>query len=188
VPDDVPPVALPAGVTLRLLHRDDGPALAAAYHRDREHLEPWEPARPAAFYEAAYHAARIPVQLLEHLNGRSTPFVLTRGADVVGRVTLSDVVRGSFCNAHLGYWLASDLTGRGVMTAAVEAVAVHARDDLGLHRLQAATLLHNTASQRVLDRTGFARIGTAPQYLRIAGRWQDHALFQRILPDDGAPA
>jgi [ribosomal protein S5]-alanine N-acetyltransferase len=185
VPDDVPPVALPADVTLRLLHRDDGPALAAAYHRDREHLEPWEPARPAAFHEAQFHTARIPVQLLEHLNGRSVPFVLTEGGDVVGRLTLSDIVRGSFCNAHLGYWLASRLTGRGVMTAAVEAAVAFARDSLGLHRLQAATLVHNAASRRVLERTGFDHIGLAPQYLRIAGRWQDHLLFQRILHDAG---
>lgn len=180
------PFALPDGVTLRLLRPDDGPALAAAYDRDREHLERWEPARPADFYEAEHHTARIPVQLLEHQNGRGVPLVLSRGSDVVGRLTLSDIVRGAFCNAHLGYWLASHVTGRGVMTAAVEAAAAHARDDLGLHRLQAATLLHNTASRRVLERTGFERIGMAPQYLRIAGRWQDHLLFQRILSPDGA--
>ena len=28
---------------------------------------------------------------------------------------------------------------------------------------------------------GFERIGLAPQYLKIAGQWQDHELFQRIL-------
>jgi ribosomal-protein-alanine N-acetyltransferase len=35
----------------------------------------------------------------------------------------------------------------------------------------------------VLTRTGFERIGVAPAYLNIAGRWQDHVLFQRILHD-----
>lgn len=54
--------------------------------------------------------------------------------------------------------------------------------DLGLHRVQAETLLHNVASQRVLARNGFVRYGTAPQYLRIAGRWQDHAMFQALDP------
>jgi len=52
--------------------------------------------------------------------------------------------------------------------------------ELGLHRVQAATLLHNTGSQRVLKRNGFTRIGVAPRYLRIAGEWQDHVLFQRL--------
>ena len=52
---------------------------------------------------------------------------------------------------------------------------------LGLHRIQAATLLHNAASQRILNKSGFTQIGLAPLYLKIAGQWQDHLLFQRIL-------
>ncbi|MCK9795419.1 GNAT family N-acetyltransferase [Isoptericola sp. 4D.3] len=175
---------LPDGVALRLLRRDDGPALAAAYSRNRDHLEPWEPARPTEFYEARYHAERIPVELLGHGSGRAVPLVLERDGQIVGRVNLTDVVLGAFRNVHLGYWIDGALAGRGIMTAAVEAACAHARDELGLHRVQAATLLHNEASQRVLARAGFERIGTAPRYLHIAGRWQDHVLFQRILHDD----
>ncbi len=48
--------------------------------------------------------------------------------------------------------------------------------------MQAETLLHNTGSQRVLERNGFERIGLAPAYLRIAGSWQDHILFQVLNP------
>ena len=53
--------------------------------------------------------------------------------------------------------------------------------DLGLHRLEAGTLAHNTGSQRVLLKCGFTEIGLAPGYLKIAGEWQDHLLFQRLL-------
>jgi ribosomal-protein-alanine N-acetyltransferase len=55
------------------------------------------------------------------------------------------------------------------------------RQELGLHRLQAATLPHNAASQKILKRAGFEEIGHAPSYLRIGGFWQDHVLYQRIL-------
>jgi ribosomal-protein-alanine N-acetyltransferase len=54
--------------------------------------------------------------------------------------------------------------------------------ELHLHRVEAGTLVHNAASQRVLERNGFVRYGLAPQYLRIAGRWQDHVLFQVLNP------
>jgi ribosomal-protein-alanine N-acetyltransferase len=111
------------------------------------------------------------------------PLLLERAGEIVGRVNLSDIVRGAFCSAHLGYWVDARLAGRGLMTAAIAAALAHACDDLGLHRVQAATLLHNAASQRVLERTGFERFGMAPRYLQIAGRWQDHVLFQRILHD-----
>lgn len=58
--------------------------------------------------------------------------------------------------------------------------------ELRLHRLEASTLLHNIGSQRVLEKAGFERIGMAPKYLRIAGEWQDHALFQIILHHDAS--
>jgi ribosomal-protein-alanine N-acetyltransferase len=52
--------------------------------------------------------------------------------------------------------------------------------ELGLHRVQAGTLVHNHGSRRVLQRNGFARFGLAERYLRIAGEWQDHVLWQRL--------
>ena len=51
---------------------------------------------------------------------------------------------------------------------------------LALHRVQAETLRHNVRSRRVLAKNGFERIGMAPKYLRIAGEWQDHDLFQKL--------
>jgi [ribosomal protein S5]-alanine N-acetyltransferase len=51
---------------------------------------------------------------------------------------------------------------------------------LGLHRLQAGTLLHNVPSQRVLIKNGFRPFAVAPSYLKIAGEWQDHILFQLL--------
>lgn len=57
-------------------------------------------------------------------------------------------------------------------------------DELRLHRVQAETPLHNVRSQRVLRRNGFRRIGVAPAYLNIAGRWQDHILYQ-VINDEG---
>jgi [ribosomal protein S5]-alanine N-acetyltransferase len=55
--------------------------------------------------------------------------------------------------------------------------------ELGLHRIEAGTLLANIASQRVLERNGFVRFGVAPEYLNIAGRWQDHAIYQVLNPN-----
>jgi ribosomal-protein-alanine N-acetyltransferase len=36
----------------------------------------------------------------------------------------------------------------------------------------------------VLRRNGFTAIGVAPRYVRIAGEWQDHVLFQ-LLNESG---
>ena len=74
------------------------------------------------------------------------------------------------------------VVGAGVI-AAVAAIAELAFGDLELHRLEAATLVANRASQRVLEKNRFVRIGLAPHYLRIAGVWRDHVLFQRTIED-----
>lgn len=58
-----------------------------------------------------------------------------------------------------------------------------ARDEIGLHRVEAGTLLDNAASQRVLAKAGFTPYGIAPRYLHVNGAWRDHRLFQRLLHD-----
>ncbi|PZR52200.1 GNAT family N-acetyltransferase [Xylanimonas oleitrophica] len=169
---------------MRLLREGDGAALAAAYARNREHLAPWDPERPDDFYDPAWQEQQVAGAVAEHAAGRHVPLVLAADdGSVVGRLNVATIVRGAFMSASLGYWVDGGRTGQGLMSAAVAAAVVHARDVLGLHRLEAATLLHNGASQAVLARNGFERVGLAPRYLRIAGRWQDHVLFQRILHD-----
>ncbi|WP_337458392.1 GNAT family N-acetyltransferase [Microbacterium sp. KHB019] len=174
-------------VRLRPLEAHDGEALAAAFARNRAHLAPWDPERDESFFSEREQRRLIVALLADRDAGRSDPFVLIRADDdaIVGRVNLSNIVRGAFHSADLGYWIDSALAGHGLMTRAVAAVVEHAASALELHRLQASTLLHNAASQRVLAANGFERIGMAPAYLRIAGEWQDHYLFQRILTRDG---
>lgn len=177
------PVPLSDDVTLRPLRADDAEALTAAYARNREHLAPWDPVRDESFYTAQGQRAEVARLLAAQQAATTLPLVLATQDAVLGRATLGGITRGPFHSAGLGYWIDGEYAGRGLMTAAVTAIVTIARDELGLHRLQAETLQHNEASQRVLRRAGFERIGFAPNYLKIAGRWQDHILFQRILHD-----
>lgn len=94
--------------------------------------------------------------------------------------TLNEIVRGPLQSCSLGYWVSASDNGRGVATAAVRDIIRVAFEELGLHRIQAGTLLHNVRSQRVLEHNGFVRFGVAPEYLNIAGEWQDNALYQVV--------
>jgi len=176
-------IQLSPGVELRLLARDDAGLLASAYVKNRDHLSPWDPERSEGFFTTPWQEGITAQQLAGHGAGASLPLVLATEGAIVGRITLSGIVRGAFESASLGYWIDQDFTGRQLASAAVDRVVDIARDDLGLHRLQAETLLHNPASQRVLQKAGFECIGLASRYLRIAGEWQDHKLFQKILHD-----
>ena len=173
----------PDGVSLRLLEAGDGRARLDAYERNREHLAPWDPERSEEFFTEEHQAGIVATMLESHAEGNALPLVIADGESIVGFVNLSSIVRGILQNAVLGYWLDRSYTGRGIMGRAVNAVIAVARDELELHSLQAGTLVNNVASQRILLGAGFERIGIAPRYLKIAGSWQDHILFQRLLED-----
>lgn len=170
-------------VSIRRLDVLDAPGLTAAYVRNRDYLLPWEPARPEAFYSIDGQQDAVARNVAEQASGRGYFWVLADGPDIVGRISLNNLIRGAFLSGDLGYWVAEGHQGRGVASAAVEAVCRMATIDLGLHRIQAGTLIDNVGSQKVLERCLFTRIGVAPRYLRINDRWQDHILFQRILHD-----
>ncbi len=169
-------------VGVRVVSVDDVPELTALVAQNLEFLAPWDPLRARDYAtEAAQH--RLVVESLErHVADLIVPLVITEDGRIVGRITVNNIVRGPFQSAHLGYWVSEDHNGRGVATAAVAVTVDLAFHTYGLHRLQAATLVHNLASQRVLQRNGFTLIGPAPRYLQIAGRWQDHLLFQQVAP------
>jgi ribosomal-protein-alanine N-acetyltransferase len=167
-------------VRVRPLDGADSGPLAALYLANRAYLAPFEPARDEEFSTPDGQAARVTQLLAEQAQGRAYAYVIEVGGRLAGRITVTNVARGPFCSGSLGYWVAADQAGRGVATRAVGQVVDDCFAVRGLHRLEAATLVDNLASQTVLRRTGFTLIGRAPQYLRIAGQWRDHLLFQRI--------
>lgn len=168
-------------ISIRPAAFSDAQALTDAYIQNRAYLQPWEPIRPESFYTVPGQQQLLANALAEHAAERGRFWVLSHGTSIVGRISLTDIVRGAFQNGHLGYWVAEEFQGRGLATAAAR-YACKAAADLGLHRLQAGTLLHNQGSQKVLARCGFSEIGLAPEYIRINGSWQDHRLFHLILP------
>jgi [ribosomal protein S5]-alanine N-acetyltransferase len=164
----------------RLIARADAAELADVLTANRTFLAPWEPLRPDSYFTADVQLAGITDTLQRHQQGLVLPLVIVDSDRIVGRITLNGIVRGPFLSCSVGYWLAEAATGRGLATAALREITGIAFGELGLHRIQAETLLHNVPSQRVLERNGFVRIGMAPDYLCIAGRWQDMILFQLV--------
>ncbi len=111
-------------------------------------------------------------------------FIFSAATDtLVGGLTLCNVRRGVTQACTLGYWVGAPYARQGYMTAAVRAVVPFVFDSLELHRLEAACLLANAASIRLLEKTGFTREGVARRYLRINGAWQDHLLYGLVDTD-----
>ena len=160
---------------IRRLVPDDAKELARLLSTNRSFLAPYEPERPEGFFTVGAQRERL--EAAEHLFG-----IIDEGT-LAGTIALLKLVRGAFQSANLGYWVAEDRNGRGLATRGVGAMVELAFGELGLHRLEAATLVDNSASMRVLERNRFAYIGVARHYLRVGGEWRDHVLFQRTAED-----
>lgn len=95
-------------------------------------------------------------------------------AAIVGCVNLSEIVRGPFQSAYMGYQVFAPFAGQGYMTAALPLALRHVFGRLKLHRVEANIQPANVASISLVRRAGFEREGYSPRYLKIGGRWRDH--------------
>ena len=174
---------LPDGYSIRPLSLDHAPALAAAYDRNLEHLGRWDPARPPTFFTAEGQLRDVERQLEQREGGLVAPYVVVApDGDLAGTLSIQHIVRGHLQGGTVGYWVDRRHLRRGLATAAVEHLEGEGLT-LGLHRLEAGTMVDNAASQRVLEARGFERIGLARQLLFLNGAWRDHVLFQKLLHD-----
>jgi ribosomal-protein-alanine N-acetyltransferase len=164
---------------VRHMTADDAPALLAFMEENRAFLERWEPAREEGLFTLAAQLADIEAAAEDAAADRRHAFGIFLDSALVGRIALSQIFRGIFQNAYLGYSIAERWNGQGLATEAVGAVMEFAFGELGLHRVQAAVMPRNIGSIRVLEKNGFREEGYAVGYLCINGVWEDHRIFAR---------
>jgi ribosomal-protein-alanine N-acetyltransferase len=163
------------------------PAACVAFNRrNSAHVAPWEPRRPPGFLTLEHQAALQRRVAQERSDDRAYAYAVFFDGELAGRIALSDVARGAFQSAHVGYMTDVAFCRRGIATDSLRRLLAIAFNELALHRVQAAVIPRNAASIRVVDKCGFKRIGLSPRYLRIADRWEDHALYAITAEDHSA--
>jgi [ribosomal protein S5]-alanine N-acetyltransferase len=107
-----------------------------------------------------------------------------RGDDaILGFFNLSQIFRGPFMNAYLGYAIGQRYAGQGYMAEGIKLVLRHAFESMRLHRLEANIQPGNAASVALARGAGFRLEGFSPRYLKIDGQWCDHERWA-ILAED----
>jgi ribosomal-protein-alanine N-acetyltransferase len=112
-------------------------------------------------------------------------FFICRRADrrLLGSINISQISRGNFQSAYLGYQIGAEFARQGYMTEAVALILRYAFVELKLHRLEANIQPGNLASIALVERAGFVKEGFSRRYLKICGRWRDHERWA-ILAED----
>ncbi len=93
---------------------------------------------------------------------------------IAGCVNLSQIVRGPFQSAYMGYQAFEPFANQRYMSEALPLVLTVVFRILKLHRVEANIQPGNAPSIALVKRAGFTHEGYSPRYLKIAGRWRDH--------------
>jgi [ribosomal protein S5]-alanine N-acetyltransferase len=180
------PVIRGSEVYLRYPRIADYKVWARLRHESRDFLTPWEPSWASDELTKGAFRRRIKRYQKESRFDSAYAFFVFRSSDdsLVGGCTLSNVRRGVTQCCALGYWIGERFARQGLMYDAVRAALIpFVFSTLGLHRIEAACLPTNEASQNLLVKAGFRQEGIARRYLQINGEWRDHVLFA-LLEDE----
>ena len=107
--------------------------------------------------------------------------IIDDSGDIVGRVNLVSIVRGSLNKAELGYRVGENYQSKGYGTNAVRLVLDEASKKHKLHRIEAGTSPDNIGSQIILIKNGFQFVGRHNEYIYKNNKWQDSIIFEKIL-------
>lgn len=167
-------------LTLTKIRLDDKEAYYKYFLKNKDFLRKWGPRQPVGFFTTQFWDKLI----VKYVNEQNSIRVLIRSKDnpatVIGAISFTHIARGIFNSCIIGYKLDYEYEGQGLMSEAVEAAIEYMFTQEKLHRIEAGYMPHNFRSGALLKKLGFHKIGVAPKYLNINGRWEDHVLVQKI--------
>jgi ribosomal-protein-alanine N-acetyltransferase len=169
-------------VVLRHLAYGDRDEFLAMVESSRELHRPWAypPHRPDQFDELVARCAYEDSLCILACDAET-------GA-IAGVFTVSQIVRGAFQSAFLGYYASAAYAGRGYMREGIRLVLDHAFGPLALHRLEANIQPANANSIALARSAGFRLEGYSPRYLLIGGQWRDHERYALTVDEHARAA
>ncbi len=164
-------------VVLRLARPGDRKEFIQLMRSSRRHLRPWiyAPETPDAFDELIRRGRTDEYEFLL--------VCLKDGGAIAGSFHLSQIFRGGFQSAYLGFAAGEPYAGRGLMSEGLELTLRHAFTRLRLHRVEANVQPANEPSRGLVKRCGFRLEGFSPRYVKVGGRWRDHERYAITVED-----
>ncbi len=168
-------IPLENGTTLRLLEKHHAPALFAAIERDRAALREWLPWLDRTT-EVAHTEAFIELTRKQWGENQGFQAAIWQDEQLVGMIGFH-AIHWANRKTSIGYWLATEFQGRGIMTRACREMLRLAFEEWRLTRVEIRCASGNARSQAVATRLGFTREGVARKAEHLYGQVVDHVVF-----------
>ncbi len=169
------PITVQPSVTLRLFTAADAEPMFRLIDRNREHLRRWlpwvdattSPADFASWVETGLEQMRANLGWHAMLEFRGQP---------VGSIGFKPVDWPNM-RVEIGYWLAQEYEGHGLMTDTARCVTSYAFREWGLNRVEIRCAAANERSAGVARRLGFSEEGLLREAFKVGDEYQDLRLF-----------
>ncbi|UFJ39748.1 GNAT family N-acetyltransferase [Brevibacillus humidisoli] len=169
-------IALSANASLRRLELTDAAEVFAVIDANRTHLRQWLPwVDDTASVDDS--AAFIKTTISGREQNQGLTFGIRLADKLVGTISVHGI-NWADRKTTLGYWLAADAQGMGLMTASVRAYLDHlVFGEWQLNRVQIAAAVENQKSRAIPERLGFRLEGIFRQNQLLYNRYVDHSMY-----------
>jgi [ribosomal protein S5]-alanine N-acetyltransferase len=172
-------------IYIRQLEVSDAAVALELQIRNKEFFQAYSPMRIDGFYTVQGQTNVIEANIAQSQNNSKYTFgiFLNDTDELIGSVSLSEILRGPLQSCYIGYYLDQQQNGKGYMTEAVILAVDFAFKELELHRIEAGVMPHNIGSMKVLEKAGFHKEGIAVKSVKINGKWEDHQILAIVAAD-----
>jgi ribosomal-protein-serine acetyltransferase len=168
---------------LRTLCEDDAEILFRVVDENRAHLREWLPWLDANT-TSQDSLAFIQATLRQEADNQGFTCAIEFRGRIVG-VAGYHPIRWNNKSVEIGYWLAREAVGHGIMTKCCRVLISHAFAVYGLNRVQIPAAVGNRRSRAIPERLGFTWEGVIRDAEWLYDHFVDHAMYSILSRDWG---
>jgi ribosomal-protein-serine acetyltransferase len=169
------------GLILRTFRPDDAEELCRVVDANRQHLRAWM-SWVDANTEVEHSRLFIESTWKQYAEDKSLVCAVVLHDRIVG-VAGYHALRGQNRAVSLGYWLAEEATGQGIMTDCCRFLTDYAFASLDLNRVEIGVAIANARSRAIPERLGFFQEGIIRDAEWLYDHYVDHAVYAMLKRD-----
>ena len=170
-------------ILLRRPTLEDAESLFALVDSNRQHLRRW---LPWVDFVASPEDERLWVQAQLAEDAPEFVLLMVYKGDVAGAVGIRGRGSRSRCG-EIGYWIAENLQGRGIVTRSCRALVDYMFERLNMNRVVIRASADNVRSRGIPHRLGFTLEGIERQSELLYDTFQDVAVYSMLASEWPTP-